>query len=69
MVQTEEQYAYLHFALLEFIKVGDTEVKVQELRDYIKRKSNIDPETGKIFVQPVNAWQLCTCLCPDEFYF
>ena len=49
MVQTEDQYAYLHFALLEFIKAGDTEIEAHELRDYIKRKSDIDPETGKFF--------------------
>lgn len=48
MVQTEDQYAYLHYALLEFIKSGDTEIEAHELRDYIKRKSEIDTVTGTL---------------------
>ena len=58
MVQTEDQYIYLHFALLECIKVGDTEVKAQELRDYIARKRDIDLETGKIFAKFANFQKL-----------
>jgi len=46
MVQTEDQYAYIHQALVEFIKSGDTEIDASELRDYIKRKSDVDPDTG-----------------------
>eukprot|EP00794_Sanderia_malayensis_P008073 gene8073-8937_t len=46
MVQTEDQYAYLHHALLEYIKSGDTEIQANELRDYIKKKIEIDPLTG-----------------------
>ena len=55
MVQTEDQYIYLHFALLEFIKVGDTEVKAQELRDYINRKRDVDLDTGKIIAKFANS--------------
>lgn len=50
MVQTEDQYAYLHHALLEFIKSGDTEIEAHELRDYIKKKSEVDYVTGMIFI-------------------
>ena len=49
MVQTEDQYAYIHQALVEFIKSGDTEIDASELRDYIKRKSDVDPDTGCVF--------------------
>ena len=50
MVQTEDQYAYIHLALVEYIKAGDTEIEANELRDYIKRKSEVDPKTGEIIV-------------------
>ncbi|XP_065070051.1 receptor-type tyrosine-protein phosphatase S-like isoform X2 [Rhopilema esculentum] len=46
MVQTEDQYAYIHFAVLEYIKSGDTEIEAHDLRDYIKRKSDVDATTG-----------------------
>ena len=46
MVQTEDQYAYLHHAMLEYIKSGDTEIQAHELREYIKKKTDIDLATG-----------------------
>ena len=54
MVQTEDQYAYIHFAVLEFIKSGDTEIEAHDLRDYIKRKSDVDATTGQISFQRSN---------------
>ena len=53
MVQTEEQYAYIHLALVEFFKAGDTEIDASELRDYIKKKSEVDISTGEIFLQSI----------------
>lgn len=46
MVQTEDQFAYIHHALLEHIKSGDTEIEAHELRDYIRRKTEVDTVTG-----------------------
>ena len=46
MVQTEDQFAYIHYALLEYIKSGDTEIEAHELRDYIRRKTEVDTVTG-----------------------
>ena len=47
MVQTEDQYIFIHFALLDHLESGDTEIEANELRDYIKKHSQVDVTTGK----------------------
>ena len=46
MVQTEDQYIFIHHALLDHLESGDTEVDVNQLRDYIKKQSQVDTRTG-----------------------
>ena len=64
MVQTEDQFAYIHYALLEYIKSGDTEIEAHELRDYIRRKTEVDTVTGlfingRYLVNQAKCWNLC----------
>ena len=49
MVQTEDQFIFLHQALLEFIDSGNTEIIAGDLRDYIKKQSQVDVKTGMLF--------------------
>ena len=37
LVQTEEQYIFIHDALLEATRSGNTEIKKQDLGDYIDK--------------------------------
>ena len=46
MVQTEDQYIFIHDAIVDYLQLGETEVVVNELRDYIKKQSQVDAKTG-----------------------
>ncbi|XP_065058065.1 receptor-type tyrosine-protein phosphatase kappa-like isoform X3 [Rhopilema esculentum] len=46
MVQTEEQYIFIHDALLESVQCGNTEITAQDLRIMINRLETISPETN-----------------------
>eukprot|EP00063_Salmo_salar_P066999 XP_014041834.1 PREDICTED: receptor-type tyrosine-protein phosphatase delta-like [Salmo salar] len=43
MVQTEDQYAFIHDALLEAVTCGNTEVPARNLHAYIQRLTQIEP--------------------------
>ncbi|XP_028973977.1 protein tyrosine phosphatase receptor type Db isoform X6 [Esox lucius] len=43
MVQTEDQYAFIHDALLEAVACGNTEVPARKLYAYIQRLTQIEP--------------------------
>uniref|UniRef100_A0A8K9XP98 Receptor-type tyrosine-protein phosphatase delta n=1 Tax=Oncorhynchus mykiss TaxID=8022 RepID=A0A8K9XP98_ONCMY len=43
MVQTEDQYAFIHDALLEAVACGNTEVPARNLHAYIQRLTQIEP--------------------------
>ncbi|XP_025425132.1 tyrosine-protein phosphatase Lar isoform X2 [Sipha flava] len=45
MVQTEEQYIFIHDALLEAVTCGETEVPVRSLPMHIQQLSQMDPGT------------------------
>ena len=47
MVQTEDQYVFIHFALLDYMESGETEVDANELRDYIRKHMQTEQKTGK----------------------
>ena len=46
MVQTEDQYVFIHLALLDYMESGETEVEANELRDYIRRHTQTEQKTG-----------------------
>ena len=46
MVQTEDQYVFIHFALLDYMESGETEVDANELRDYIRKHMQTEQKTG-----------------------
>ena len=46
MVQTEDRYIFIHDAIVDYLQSGETEVVVNELRDYIKKQSQVDAKTG-----------------------
>lgn len=39
MVQTEDQYVFIHNALLDYMESGETEVDANELREYVRKHS------------------------------
>lgn len=43
MVQTEDQYIFIHDALLEAVTCGNTEVPARNLFSYIQRLTQIEP--------------------------
>lgn len=43
MVQTEDQYVFIHDALLEAVTCGNTEVPARNLYSYIQRLTQIEP--------------------------
>ncbi|XP_050531444.1 tyrosine-protein phosphatase Lar isoform X2 [Daktulosphaira vitifoliae] len=45
MVQTEEQYIFIHDALLEAVTCGETEIAVRNLPMHIQQLSQMDPAT------------------------
>ena len=47
MVQVEEQYVFIHEALLEAIHSGYTEVQAMDLRAHIKNLMQVNQNTGK----------------------
>ena len=47
MVQVEQQYVFIHEALLEAIHSGYTEVQAVELRAHIKNLMEVNLNTGK----------------------
>ena len=49
LVQTEDQYIFIHDALVDFLESGDTEVEANELREYIKKQSQVDDRSGLCF--------------------
>ncbi|KAK2555009.1 Receptor-type tyrosine-protein phosphatase T [Acropora cervicornis] len=46
MVQTEEQYAFIHMALLESVICGKTEIPAQDLRIALKKLVAVNPKTN-----------------------
>ena len=50
MVQTEDQYIFIHYALLDYLESGDTEVEASELREYTKKQSQVDVRSGSFQV-------------------
>ncbi|XP_015755647.1 PREDICTED: receptor-type tyrosine-protein phosphatase delta-like [Acropora digitifera] len=46
MVQTEEQYAFIHMALLESVICGNTEIPAQDLRIALKKLVAVNPKTN-----------------------
>ena len=46
MGQTEDQYIFIHDAIADYLESGETEVDVNELRDYIKKQFQVDAKTG-----------------------
>jgi len=46
MVQTEDQYVFIHEALLEAIESGDSEVPADCLYVHVQRLTQIDPTFG-----------------------
>ncbi|PIK52742.1 putative tyrosine-protein phosphatase 99A-like [Apostichopus japonicus] len=47
LVQTEEQYVFIHDVLLEWVKAGDTRIKAADLKDY-SGKMDLPDENGII---------------------
>ena len=43
MVQTEDQYVFIHDALLEAVTCGNTEVPARNLFSYIQRLTQVEP--------------------------
>lgn len=48
MVQTEDQYVFIHNALIDYMEAGETEVEASDLREYIKKQSQVDSKTGQL---------------------
>ncbi|XP_066915195.1 receptor-type tyrosine-protein phosphatase S-like isoform X3 [Clytia hemisphaerica] len=46
MVQTEDQYVFIHMALLDYMESGETEVDANGLRDYIRKHMQTEHKTG-----------------------
>src|SRR6218665_857221 len=46
MVQTEDQYIFIHEALLEAVDSGNTEIPADNLYAHIQSLTKIDPEHG-----------------------
>ena len=46
MVQVEEQYVFIHEALVEAIHAGYTEIRANDLRDHIRMLMEINANTG-----------------------
>jgi len=47
MVQTEDEYIFIHRALLDYLESGDTEVDVNKLHEYIRTHTETEQKTGK----------------------
>lgn len=47
MVQTEDQYVFIHHALLAFLESDDTEVDASDLNEYVNLKAQVDNKSGK----------------------
>lgn len=43
MVQTEDQYSFIHEALLEAVGCGNTEVPARSLYTYIQKLAQVEP--------------------------
>ena len=43
----QEQYTFIHDAILESVTCGDTQISSGELRSSIAKMNNTDPATGK----------------------
>ena len=48
MVQTEDQYVFIHTALLDYMESGETEVDANGLRDYIRKHMQTEHKTGTL---------------------
>jgi len=73
MVQTEDQYIFIHEALLEAVESGDSEVPAELLFLHVQRLTHIDPTTGttpvelefnKLGANKVDTTQLISALLP-----
>ena len=51
MVQTDQQYTFLHFALLEAITYGDTSYEITEFNDSYRSLKEVNPETEGMFLE------------------
>ena len=61
MVQTEDQYIFIHDVLVEAIVCGYTEVTVQELRSHIRKLMEVNIDTGNnkcVIVHPLTLQEL-----------
>ncbi|XP_071497864.1 putative receptor-type tyrosine-protein phosphatase mosPTP-1 [Diadema antillarum] len=66
LVQTEEQYVFIHDVLLEWLRAGNTVVKATELRQYVDRMTLPD-EVGKIVLD--EQFNLITRMKPRDHEF
>ena len=46
LVQTEDQYIFIHDEIVDNLESGETELVANELRDYIKKQLQVDAKTG-----------------------
>ena len=62
MVQTEDQYVFIHMALLDYMESGETEVDANGLRDYIRKHMQTEHKTGtligSLWRHLMNSWIL-----------
>ncbi|XP_054751228.1 receptor-type tyrosine-protein phosphatase gamma-like isoform X2 [Lytechinus pictus] len=66
LVQTEEQYVFIHDVLLEWLRAGNTVVKSTELRQYVDRMTLPD-EVGRIVLD--EQFNLIMKMKPRDYEF
>lgn len=65
MVQTEDQYVFIHQALLESVTCGNTEVPARNLYSHVQRLSQVPPgETASTVELEFKVHSLTHCLLP-----
>ena len=47
MVQTEDQYVFIHTSILEYLESMENEVNSGSIHEYIRSKSLVDVQAGK----------------------
>ena len=60
LVQTEEQYIFIHDALMEFLDAGDTEVPSTHLLRYLQTLNSIAGEKNSTIIFPVKFFLICS---------